>query len=148
MEGSSFQSRFGEFQHRVQQVRIANALCRDNHIVQCTIRACWVHIFQGGLTFSGHIEKPDIDLVYLPFVKDAVRSLITVGYFAFVVDKHTQKIRVLDSSTYVIVPVDGLFVCPSVTEKEKQQYLKVILKELNTKVVGMPTCKDNKQYIL
>ena len=104
MQQASFLSSVSEFQNRANQVRLAVKLSRSNHVVQCTIRAIFNAITDDGLSIRGKVDKRDIVTKYLPFVQSAVASLITVGYFAFLVDKTTHDIIVFEPDAYVVVP--------------------------------------------
>jgi hypothetical protein len=104
MPVTSFLTQVNEFKDRSNQVQIAVNLCRHNHIIQSAIRAMSTDLLTSEFECTGNISPQAIELYYVPFVRDAVASLVTVGYLAFVVEN--QFPRILDPSTYIIAPPD------------------------------------------
>ena len=97
-----------DFRSRVAQVQLAMKLAHSNHIIHATYRALWAHLYQGGFKVTGAVEKEKLYTVYTPFTRDAIRSIISVGYFAFVLDPSSKEPRVVDPSTYVVASGDAM----------------------------------------
>lgn len=105
---TSSRSNVFDFRNRVQQVRTALQLSRTNHIVQATCRAMWAQLYNNGFDVIGKVDKDVLELVYVPFGRDAIKSLYSVGYFAFVIDKKTDEPRILDPASYIVASSDIL----------------------------------------
>ena len=89
------------FRQRVEYVRMAMNLARSNHIVQATARAIWGQLFQNGFTVVG---VQDIEKTFTPFVREAIFSLVAVGYFAFVMEPGPLPLPyLLPPESYIIV---------------------------------------------
>lgn len=103
MSTSSFLNTVTDFKERTNQVKIAVTLSRSNHIVQSTIRAIFSQLQQQGLTIIGSVDKNDALEIFMPIIRDIINSLITVGYFAVVIDKN-NKPKIIDPELYIVVP--------------------------------------------
>ena len=103
MSTSSFLNTVSDFKERTNQVKIAVTLSRSNHIVQSTIRAIFSQLQQQGLTIIGSVDKNDVLEICMPIIRDIINSLITVGYFAVVIDKN-NKPKIIDPELYIVVP--------------------------------------------
>lgn len=91
------------FRQRAEYVRLAMNLARKNHIIQATARAIWGQLFQNGFTTVG-LAVNDAEEVYSPFVRDAIFSLVAVGYFAFVMEPgRIPTPYVLPPETFIVV---------------------------------------------
>jgi hypothetical protein len=101
-------SRVSDFRNRVAQVKLAMQLSHSNHIIHATYRALWAHLYQGGFKVAGAVDKDILYTVYTPFTREAVRSIISVGYFAFVLDPSSKNPKVLEPSTYVVASGDAM----------------------------------------
>lgn len=96
-----------DFHKRIQQVKIATHLSRSNHILQSTVRSIWAQLVQGGIKMTGKVDKDLIELVYIPFTRDALASILAVGYFAYVIDDLDRQPRVLEPDSYIVVKSDA-----------------------------------------
>lgn len=121
-----------QFRSRSCQVKIATKIGRENHIIQATIRAIWGHLYQNGFTIVGHIANDIVQTTYVPFVRNAIASLITVGYFAYIIEDGLPII--LDPNTYVLVPTIDIpssrstnaYTVVFITQRECDRYNKMM----------------------
>lgn len=122
MQQVNFQSCMGEFQYRADQVRLAVYLSQTNHIVISTIRALFNAVTESGLHTEGFVDDNEHVTIYLPFIQNAIKSLISVGYFAFCLDN--DRIIVFEPDSYIVVPPDSLHSQGNMTEEFNVIFLK------------------------
>jgi len=108
---TSTRSTVFDFRSRVQQVHTALQLSRTNHIVQATCRAMWAQLYNNGFDVIGKVDPDVLELVYVPYGREAIKSLFAVGYFAFVIDTKTHEPRVLDPASYIVASSEILHFC-------------------------------------
>ena len=92
------------FRNRINSVRLGAFLARTNHILQATARAMTSHICKNGFKVTGNLEDALIQTHYVPFVRDAITSLLAVGYFAVVINAGSPAILAPD--IYVVVAAE------------------------------------------
>ena len=101
MTDQSFLS-YGSFCKRIEHVNAAVNVLSTNHIMEGNTRAVFAFLYNTGLNIKGNIPKRYINTSVIPFIRNVIDSLVTVGYFAFVFEKLTPVLLEMDS--YILVP--------------------------------------------
>jgi len=91
------------FRSRITNVRLGAFLARTNHVVQATARAMTSHICKNGFKVTGNLEDALVQTQYVPFVRNAVTSILAVGYFAVALNNGPV---VLAPDMYVVVAAE------------------------------------------
>jgi len=122
MSADGFSNRVFDLRSRTRQIEIAGTLSFSNHIIQATSRAIWAHLYKSGFKVDGEFDTDVIEAVFVPFIRDATRSLVSFGYFAFVVVKKNPVL--IDPTSYVVVPADVWKSCKEMGDDRKVVFVR------------------------